>query len=82
MVVNEKEKPKSRIVVAAALVLGSALMTAEPASAAWGCGPGAWRGPWGTAAIRRITVGCRTAVGSKRALIDDVVVSSATPSVD
>jgi hypothetical protein len=38
---------KSRIVIATALVLGSALVAAEPASAAGGCGPNAWRGPWG-----------------------------------
>ena len=38
---------KSRIVIAAALLLGSALIAVEPASAAGGCGPGAWRGPWG-----------------------------------
>jgi hypothetical protein len=79
MVVNEKEKPKSRIVVAAALVLGSALMTAETGQR----GMGMWSGRLArSVGHRRITVGCRTAVGSKRALIDDVVVSSATPSVD
>ena len=38
---------RSRIVIAAALALGSALLEAEPASAAEGCGPGAWRGLWG-----------------------------------
>jgi hypothetical protein len=32
----------------AALALGSSLMFVQPASAAaGGCGPGAWRGPWG-----------------------------------
>jgi hypothetical protein len=34
------------IAVAAALTLGSSLIAA-PAEAAGGCGPGAWRGPWG-----------------------------------
>jgi hypothetical protein len=33
--------------VAAALMLGSSLIATQPAEAAGGCGPGAWRGPWG-----------------------------------
>ena len=32
---------------AAAIVLGSALAASQPAEAAGGCGPGAWRGPYG-----------------------------------
>jgi hypothetical protein len=40
---------KSHILLglAAALVLGSSLIATQPAEAAGGCGPGAWRGPWG-----------------------------------
>ena len=40
---------KSRIglALAGALVIGSSLIATEPASAADGCGPGWWRGPWG-----------------------------------
>lgn len=30
-----------------ALVVGGALMAPQSASAAGGCGPGHWRGPWG-----------------------------------
>ena len=43
---------KSRIVIAAALLLGSALIAVEPAGAAGGCGPG--RG-----AVRGATVATR-----------------------
>src|SRR3954471_4539236 len=35
------------LVVAGALVIGSSLIATGPASAADGCGPGWWRGPWG-----------------------------------
>jgi hypothetical protein len=72
---------KSRIVIAAVRVLGSALMATEPASTA-----GGWFGR-----LARSVGHCRdtpyhrqlpTAVGSKRALIDDVVAPSALPSVD
>lgn len=35
------------LAIAGALVLGASLMTTNPARAADGCGPGAWRGPWG-----------------------------------
>mgnify|MGYP003519623904 FL=1 len=40
---------KSRIglALASALVVGSSLIAIAPASAAEGCGPGWWRGPWG-----------------------------------
>jgi hypothetical protein len=40
---------KSRIglALAGALVVGSSLIAIAPASAAEGCGPGWWRGPWG-----------------------------------
>lgn len=40
---------KSRIglALASALVIASSLIAIEPASAADGCGPGWWRGPWG-----------------------------------
>ncbi len=51
---DEKQKRKvemlkSRIglALAGALVIGSSLIAIEPASAAEGCGPGWWRGPWG-----------------------------------
>jgi hypothetical protein len=72
---------KSRIAIAAVRVLGSALMATEPASTA-----GGWFGR-----LARSVGHCRdapyhrrlpTAVGSKRALIDDVVAPSALPSVD
>ena len=55
---------KSRIVIAAALLLGSALIAVQPASAAGGCGraPGAARGA--TVATRPIPAGCRTGRGS------------------
>src|SRR6186997_3219744 len=33
--------------LAGALVLATSLLAIEPASAAEGCGPGWWRGPWG-----------------------------------
>jgi len=35
------------LAVAGALVIGSSLIATGPASAADGCGPGWWRGPWG-----------------------------------
>jgi hypothetical protein len=49
---NKKGKSrmlKSRIglALAGALIIGSSLIAVEPASAAQGCGPGWWRGPWG-----------------------------------
>jgi len=51
---DEKQKGKSRMLksriglaLAGALVIGSSVIAIEPASAAQGCGPGWWRGPWG-----------------------------------
>jgi hypothetical protein len=48
---NKKEITMSNsrigLALAAALAIGSSLMTIAPASAIEGCGPGAWRGPWG-----------------------------------
>jgi hypothetical protein len=40
---------KSHIALSAlaVLALGSSLLVTQPAAAAGGCGPGAWRGPWG-----------------------------------
>lgn len=35
------------LALAGALVIGSSLIAIDPASAAGGCGPGWWRGPWG-----------------------------------
>ncbi len=35
------------LAVAGALVVGASLVAPTPADAAGGCGPGAWRGPWG-----------------------------------
>jgi hypothetical protein len=55
---------RSRIVIAAALALGSALLEAEPASAAEGCGPGAWRGLWGHCRNTPYTAASRTDPGS------------------
>lgn len=50
----KKQKGKSRMLtsriglaLAGALVIGSSLIAIDPASAAGGCGPGWWRGPWG-----------------------------------
>jgi hypothetical protein len=33
--------------IATALTLCTSLIVTQPAEAAGGCGPGAWRGPWG-----------------------------------
>jgi hypothetical protein len=40
-------KSRLGLAFAGALVVGASLMATEPASAAGGCGPGSWRGPWG-----------------------------------
>ena len=50
----KNKKGKSRMLtsriglaLAGALVIGASLIAIDPASAAGGCGPGSWRGPWG-----------------------------------
>ncbi len=40
-------KSRLGLAVAGALVVGASLLATGPTSAAGGCGPNAWRGPWG-----------------------------------
>lgn len=43
----EMSQSRARIVLLAALAIGSSLIAVDTASAIEGCGPGSWRGPWG-----------------------------------
>jgi hypothetical protein len=40
-------KSRLGLALAGALVIGASLTAIAPASAAGGCGPNSWRGPWG-----------------------------------